>query len=371
METAKRLAEAGEQSEIARAARSALIGLRASLADAVDRCPQDQGREPAVELIAELDEILAAWPVPANPAPAGPASVPDRRLSDLAAAFVRDPAATEYLDEKSLAAAAEPVGDGGAVWRDLHLSLLRLPGPVAAAWRDRLAVLAAPPEAGPPASGWRILPGEREAVLVPAGPAWAMPTEGIRTSAEAPVQDAVLAALDGRADAAELARLSSLVLELTELDENLIVCLESVLFMGSKRLDDKYRQLYRADLLGRLREYARHEPGSASGFESLIEIDEAVNSLTHRPPAATGSWWAQMRQQSRQMVERTAGTLREAGLDVKVLPLGLRYRDVRDLTAGNDVASRSGGKPGDVLACLRLWTKIGNRTIPGRVMYRA
>jgi hypothetical protein len=35
------------------------------------------------------------------------------------------------------------------------------------------------------------------------------------------------------------------------------------------------------------------------------------------------------------------------------------------------VAFRSGGKPGDVLACLKLWTRIDGRAIPGRVMYRA
>jgi len=44
MEAAKRLAGAGERSEIARTARSGLVGLRAALIDAVGRCPQDAGR---------------------------------------------------------------------------------------------------------------------------------------------------------------------------------------------------------------------------------------------------------------------------------------------------------------------------------------
>jgi hypothetical protein len=380
MEAAKRLAGTGERSEIARTARSGLIGLVASLEDAVDRCPQDEGREPAMALITQLREILAAWPArrgPVTAAPAAPDPGPDRRLSTLAAAFARDPAAAEYLDEQSLAALTEPSAGGDAVWRALHLCLLRLPGPVAESWRAKLAAFAIPAGAGAPA--WRTLPGEREMTLVPAGPRGAARTEGIRTSVDGQVPDEVLAALgvtgaeggDGRPGAAELARLSALVLHLTELDDNLVVCLESVLYMGSRRMDDKYRQLYQADLLGRLREYARRDPGSASGLEALIEIDEAVNSLTHRPPAVAGSWWAQVRQQSRRMVERAAAALKEAGADVEVLPLSLRYRDVRDFTADNNVVSRSGGKPGDVLACLRLWTRIGDQTIPGRVMYRA
>lgn len=391
MEAARRLAATGDRSEVARTARSGLIGLRASLAEAVDRCPQDPGREPAMELIASLDEIIAVWPVPGPGGRAGqagragpgrPEPPEDRRLSELAAAFVGDPAVAEFLDEQSMAVLAEPQA-GTGLWRALHMCLLRLPEPVASRWRARCATLATPASAAAASGpGWRILPGESEVVLVPQGPPGAGQEDGIRTSADGRVDDEVLDALGlGRAggrevpadvaNAMELARLSTLVLDLTELDENLVMCLESVLFMGSKRIDAKHRQLYRADLLGRLREYARREVGTADSLEALIEIDEAINSLTHRPPAAAGSWWAQLRQQSRRMAERAAAAMRQAGADVEVLPLGLRYRDVRDFTAGNDVAARTGGKPGDVLACLRLWTRIGDQTIPGRVMYRA
>jgi hypothetical protein len=382
MEAVKRLAGAGDQSEIARTARSGLIGLVASLGDVVGRCPHDEGREPALDLIAELNEILASWPAGTEPGTAAPGAAraspgSGRELGDLVAAFVRDPVAAEYLDEQSLAALAGSPADSDALWRAVHLCLLRLPGPAADAWRAELAVFARPDTAGH--AGGQTLPGELEATLVPAGAQGAPRSEGIRTSADGPVPGDVLAALGladtgrggGRPDTAELARLSALVLRLTELDDDLVLCLESVLYMGSRRLDDKYRRLYRADLLGRLREYARRDPGSASALEALVEIDEAVNSLTHRPPAAAGSWWARTRQQSRRMVERAAAALNENGADVEVLSIGLRYRDVRDLTAGNDVAFRSGGKPGDVLACLKLWTRIDGRAIPGRVMYRA
>ncbi|MGD0240257.1 MAG: hypothetical protein ABSB59_08005 [Streptosporangiaceae bacterium] len=379
----------GEQSEIARTARSGLVGLVASLEDAIGRCPHDEGREPAIELISRLNKILADWPAAArpvatsaadakpvatSPAVPRPGHGPDDGLRALAAAFVGDPAAREYLDEQSLAALAGAAADGAELWRTLHLCLLRLPGPAADSWRAELAAFAVPETAGH--AGWRTLPGELETILVAPGPLGATRAEGIRTSARGLIPDDVLAALgpDGREPgpgATELARLSALLLHLSELDDNLVLCLESVLYMGSRRLDGKYRQLYRADLLGRLREYARREPGSPGALEALVEIDEALNSLTHRPPAAGGSWWAQVRQQSRRMVDRAAAALNEAGADVEILPLGLRYRDVRDLTAGNDVAFRSGGKPGDVLACLKLWTRIGDRVIPGRVMYRA
>ena len=61
---------------------------------------------------------------------------------------------------------------------------------------------------------------------------------------------------------------------------------------------------------------------------------------------------------------RSADALREMGTDVEVLPLGLKYRDIQDLTDHNDVGVSSGGQPGDVLACLRLWARIGAGRCP-------
>jgi hypothetical protein len=383
MDTAKRLLQVTESSEIARTARSGLIGWRAILADAVARCPQDPGRIPAIDLIGQVDEILRAWGAEQDSGAAATAPAPylDFGLRDLVAAFAGDPSVVQFLDTQSLAAlrrASEgPQDRADAIWRALHLCLLRLPEQVSAQWRGKTAALSAPAEIA--AEAWRRLPGEHRATLVPvrATPEGTLLAGGIQTAPDAVVDEEVLAAVRGhgtgaqdRGDAAELARLSSLLLALTALDENLVLCLESVHFKGSTRLDDKIRQLYGTDLLGRLREYARSEPGSAASLEALIEVDEAVNSLTHRPPAAVGSWWDQIRQQSRRMVDQSVSALKARGTDVEVMQLSLRYRDVRDLTSGNDVASRSGGEPGDVLACLRLWARIGGKTVLGRVMYR-
>jgi hypothetical protein len=413
MDAARKLLQAGPQSEIARVARGGLIGLCAMLEDALARCPPDDAAlAPAKDLLAHLRDLVAgpepgglpaSDPAGAQPgAPAGPRSAPapgpappgsaagptgpmagDQALSALAAALAAEPALAECLDQRSLAglrspagAGPDPVGGGqaadGALWRAVHLCLLRLPEQVSADWGRRAAELAA---AAPGEAHWRTLPAESAAVLVPPrGPA----TEGIRTSPHASLDAGVVTAVSPArewppgpaADLAELARVSSLVLGLAPVDDNLVLCLESVLFQGSRRLDDKLRELYRADLLARLREYARRPPGSVDALAALIEVDEAINSLTHRPPAVPGSWWAQVRQQPRRMATRAAAALRDGGADVEVLPLGLRYTDVRDLTRGNDVASRTGGKPGDVLACLRLWARMDGKTMPGRVIYR-
>jgi hypothetical protein len=370
MDAVGKLLRTGAGGELARVARSGLVGWRAMLNDAVRRCPDDPGRAAALELIRQLDGLLGEPPADAPEPRADP--VVDSGLAGLVAAFAADPGVAQAIDEASLAGLGGP-GGPDVVWRGLHLCLLRLPDRAAAAWRARAAPLAAPAPAA-----WRSLPGEAEAVLVPVQAAAAqLRSAGYRTAPDAPLDEEVAVALDlgsggGRpdADAAELGRLGSLLLGLTQLDENLVICLESTLFQGSRRLDEELHKRYRADLIGRLREYARSAPGSAARFEALLDVDEAVNSLTHRPPPEESSWWARVRQQSRTMVDRSASALRKAGTDVEVMSLSLRYRDVRDLTGGNDVASRSGGTPGDVLACLRLWARIEGKTLPGRVMYR-
>jgi len=376
MEAIGRLLAAGEDSELARVARAWLIGLRAMVTDSAARHPDDPGLAAAPDLLEQLDELLG------NRAPVLEASTAvrrlpaDSRLADLIAAFAADPAVAGAIDEQSLTMLTA-VSDPAVRWLSFHLCLLRLAAPVAAAWRSKAAPLAA--DHGPAA--WQLLPGD-DAVLVPPcitdPPGGTAPAAGYRTAPSAPLDDEVAAAIglgspgpDSDQDAMAIARLSTLILALAQLDDNLVVCLQAVLFKGSRRLDDELRKHYRAAMLGRLREWARTPPRSAARLEALLEVDEALNSLTHRPPPPQTSWWAQLRRQSRQVVTRSASALRAAGTDAEVLSIGMKYRDIKDLTDHNDVGVSSGGQPGDVLACLRLWARIEGRTLPGRVMYRA
>jgi len=395
MDAVDRLLRAGDGSQLAGEVRGWLVGWRAMLVDAAARCPGDPGLPAVVDLIRELDDLLSTPPVAvalaagvsgaatsaaarAVPRSAGYTKSPpasglgeDPGLTRLITAFLADPGVMEAIDDQSLAALNRP-DDPDTEWFGLHLCLLRLPERVAGTWRDRAAQLSLAPTA------WRSLPDDVEFVLVPARAAVLQPhSVGHRTAPDAPVDEEVASALslsapDGRQDpeTAELGRLASLILGLANLDENLVVCLESTLYQGSRRLNEDLRQRYRADLIGRLGEFARSAPASAARFEALLDVDEAFNSLTHRPPPADSSWWARVHRRSRAMVDRSVSVLRHAGTDVEVMELGLKFRDVRDLTQGNDIGSRAGGEPGDVLACLRLWARIGGKVLPGRVMYR-
>jgi hypothetical protein len=377
MEAVARLLAAGDDSQLTRTARAGLIGLRAMVADSADRYPGDPGLAAARDLLRQLDELLGERETAADrPDPSQPASpAAGRLLADLLAAFAADPIVAAAVDEQSLTALCA-AGDQAAQWLRYHLCLLRLTASVAATWRTR----AVPLTADDGTTAWQLLPGNEDAVLVPPGPrdpaGTTAPTAGYRISPTAPLNDEVTAALGGGSldsdpTAAAIARLATLVLALTELDDNLVLCLQAVIFKGSRHLDGELRTRYRAALLGRLREWARTPARSVARLEALLEVDEALNSLTHRPPPPPASWWAQLRQQSRYLVDRYAEALREAGTEVEVLPISLKYRDIKDLTDHNDVGVSSGGRPGDVLACLRLWARMEGRTLPGRVVYRA
>ena len=381
MEAIKRLLQAGERSEVARLARGGIVGLHALLSDAVRRNPDDAELATAIELIGQLDELLGGASGDETPAPAPAAGVAaaqrraDSRLDDLVLKFAADQAVRQSLDEQSLTALTA-AGSADDTWLRLHLCVLRLAAPVASRWRTRIAPLAAPADHA--ALTWHTLPGEEEGILVPPyGEADQSPA-GWQISRGVPANEAMAEAIGllppgtaGDAEAATLARLSTLVLGLAELDDTLVLCLQDLLHTGSRRLTQELRQSYRTDLLGRLHEYARSEAGSTARLRALLDIDEAVNSLTHRPPPPSNSWWAQVRQHSRQLVVRSADGLKRAGADVEVMPIGLRYLDARDLTEGNDVRSGVGGEPGDVLACLRMWARVDGKTLLGRVMYRA
>jgi hypothetical protein len=376
MEEIKRLLRAEERSEVARMARGGIVALHALLHDAVRRNPDDVELVTAIGLIGQLDELLGGASGEAKAAgAAADADLTDTRLDDLVRKFTADQAVRQLVDEQSLTALTA-AGSVDESWLRLHLCVLRLAAPVAARWRTRIAALAAPADRA--ALTWRILPGEEETILVLPYVRADQSSGGWQISPGAPVDAEVAEAIGlhsagtaGDAEAAILARLSTLVLGLAELDDALVLCLQDVLYTGSRRLTDELRQSYRTDLLGRLHEYARSETGSTGRLRALLDIDEAVNSLTHRPPPPSNSWWAQLRQRSRQLAVRAADELARAGTDVEVMPIGLRYLEARDLTEGNDVRSSVGGEPGDVLACLRMWARVEGKTLPGRVIYRA
>ena len=370
MRAARTLLALAGHSELAAVLRGGLVGLDAALRDAVARAAADPGTEACRDVLRELAGLLAADPLPAQaavPATGGRRELAAGGRRELAAAFAADAQVRAQLAPRALAVFRDGADQRAEdVWRHLHLRLLRLPPPLAARWRQRAGDVV-PPAPQP----WRVVPAEEPVVLVPP-PGTGEP--GLRAGPDgelAPDVAAALAAALERPAVRAIGGVATAVLAVAELDDQLHLGLESVQFLGLRRLDAEGLRQYRSELLLRLGDLAQTPAGSLPELEALIEVDEALASLVHRPPAVATSWWAGLSATVRGVLAAAEEAARSSGADIDVQPLVLRYRDVQGMTSDNDVAVDGAGETGDVLACLRVWARLGGRVLPGRVVYRA
>lgn len=345
--------------------RYELVGLRASLAQALAEHPDDAGVAACRGLLVELRGLLDSCGERDAGLATSTAELPELvrqpdALADVLVEFARRPVAPGWL------VGLGPETPTVELWRRSHLASLRLPPSHAREWRTVVADAVAELDLKTDDS-WHTLPASDDTVLVPpvAGePGW-------RTSVQAPVAADIAENLhidpthSSGSDRWILATLATTVVGLAEVDDDLWLGLESVRYHGLGRLDDSTRLVYRRDLLDRLAAYAQETPGSTASFEALLLVDEALNSIVHRPVAAPGSWWAQLGEQSRALVFHA----QQDHSDVSVQLLARQYREAKAMTDGNDVRVDGAGGTGTVLACLRLWARVEGKELPGRVMY--
>ncbi|MFD5697284.1 hypothetical protein [Streptomyces lasiicapitis] len=323
----------------------------------------------------------------AVPPPPPPAA--DPHLAALAAELGRNPDSVAHLGPLP----APDVSDTAALWHWFHLTLLRLPSPHAAQWRARARQL--PMVAGDPGGElwdeWRALDGGQ--VLLPPLPR--LGVSGVRLSRAGSVAPWAMAAAeageqpsgegsgrhrdprttpalgDPRSPLSVCVILAGWVAELTALDGQLHHCLENVAHRGVVPLrETEHREAYRHELAQRIGRLARQTPDSAAELRAALAVDEALCSVLHLPPAAPGSWWAQLAETSQRAVLELRRRVRDNGADVAVEVLAPSYREARRRTGGNDIPLDAGGRKGQVLAGLRLWARIEGRELPGRVVYR-
>jgi hypothetical protein len=167
-------------------------------------------------------------------------------------------------------------------------------------------------------------------------------------------------------------QLAGWVTGLAGLDGQLHHCLESLTHRGTLPLRaQEHRDAYQHEILQRLTRFARAPQDSPTALRAALAVDEALCSVVHLPPAAPGSWWAEVAETSQRTVLALRRRVQGAGADVDVKALApAAYRDARQHTGGNDIPLDAGGRKGQVLAGLRLWARIDGRELPGRVVYR-
>ncbi|GHA27513.1 hypothetical protein GCM10010329_58450 [Streptomyces spiroverticillatus] len=352
---------------IALTLRAQLVGVRAALAEVLEALPEDPGAAAGREALRELDAVLE------RQEPEGAAAVdayaPTRArethaLAGLAAELVASPEASNYLGPLTVPAETEAV----FLWRWFHLTLLRLPAAQAHRWRERAARLAPGPEAQ--AAGqwvqWRAL--NRAWDLVPPLPDSGAPGLRIAADEQATADPSPAADLS---PAAVYEVLADWVTGLAAYDTELHHCLEVLTHRGLLPLHEAgHRKAYEQELRHRIARLARQPQDSPEALRAALAVDEALCSVLHLPPAAPGSWWAEVAGTSQHTVLELRRRVRGRGADVAVEVPAPHYRDARQRTGGNDIPLDAGGLKGQVLAVLRLWARVEGQEMRGRVVYR-
>ena len=383
-----------ENSNLARVLRFGLHGLRASLEVALAEIPDDSGSSDCRELIKELDYLLRTnsepggneeltspsdtqssdqdlfepitqeefWePVP-EPEPA------EFLLGRLRQDFLDDQELQSYLDQVELHSTTD-----SDLWNEIQRLLLRVPENIAKEKQEHFLDIAE--DAGAKADYKRSLykiPFSSSKVLYP-GLTETVQASGLQLSDEVPL-DQRLGEIKREGDLYVLAGVVSTCLELIEMETSLHHALESVYRFGLKSLhsEPEQRDKYIATLIDRFERAQKAEANldPAVTLRTRLDLDEAIHSLVYLPPADRYSWWGKLQQEARRTLKSVANQVRNAGYTVRIRYLWGPYAEVC-ANSKNDFELDSGGTPGEVLACLRVYAKINEEVFPGRVLYRS
>ncbi|MEL6165282.1 MAG: hypothetical protein AAFR37_16530, partial [Cyanobacteria bacterium J06628_3] len=168
-----------------------------------------------------------------------------------------------------------------------------------------------------------------------------------------------------------LAGVVSTCLKFIEQDPHLHHALRSVDRFGvrSLRLADKPK--YIAALIERFHKVkVTFNTNNIIALRARLDLDEAIHSLVYLPCVDRFSWWGKLQQEARRTLETAAQQTRQAGYQVQIRPLWGTYADVYPFSK-EDLQIDTVGIPGEVSACLRVYAKINDEELRGRVLFRS
>jgi hypothetical protein len=287
-------------------------------------------------------------------------------LRPLAEAIAADARLQELLQKHPL-----HEGSDDAIWNDVQRLLLRVPPGLADEWQGRCLRLAEQAGARPDDTHAVVLSLERDERIYP-GLTGAVQARGLRSETGAPLDPRV--ASSPERDLHLLAGVISACLWFIEQEASLQHCLASVFRFGLCPVAGEQRERFEAELLRRWQRVlaSAHEPTSRQAIKERmkerLDLDEALHSLVHQPPAHPRSWWGQLWAEARETLLRQREDAVQAGCPVHLQILSGSFADVNRLAP--DSLQVDFGVPGEVAACLRVWARIDGEEIKGRVLYR-
>jgi hypothetical protein len=361
-------------SQISQVLKLSLHGLEATLKQANLEYQNDPGNEICEQLISEIQQLLNPAPVP-EPTPIitpeistiNKSQSSELQLAKLKKIFETDLELRFYLGYAPLKSQND-----ADLWREIHRQLLRVPEDLATVWKKRCLEIAQKAGATEDKINLEHFPFIRDEVIYP-GLNGTVQAKGLCLSKRDFFKSEIAENYQSE-ESQLLAGFLLLYQKFIEIEPNLHHALKSVFSFDVVSLSSQpeQKQMYLDALRDRLQrtQKAIENTDPLLILRAWLDIDEAIHSLVFLPPSERYSWWGKLQQESRRILKKIANQAIQSGNEIKIKQLSGLYSDIFTYTK-DDLQLDHGGTPGEVLACLRLYAKIGEDEIPGRVIFRS
>ncbi|MCL2933270.1 MAG: hypothetical protein MGG11_13760 [Trichodesmium sp. MAG_R03] len=289
------------------------------------------------------------------------------KLIHLREALVADNKLSEYVGSVELNS-----HNDSDLWQEVQFLLLRLPELKANRWRKRAFELAFEVGGEKNERSLILLPFTKDKIVYP-GLTGKLEAKGLCLSTQEKL-DPQLTQKNLQGELLFFAKVISLYIKFIELDPQIYHAFKTVDRFGVRRLslDLDQKSKYINTLLDRFQQAVTIEKSGdiLKILHARIDLDEAIHSLVYVPPVDRSSWWGKLQKKCRDILTVSIKTRAEkAGHKVEFRPLWGSYADILNRSK-DDLELDSGGTSGEVLACLRVYTKIQGEVLPGRVLFR-
>ena len=367
-----------KDSKLAWLLRLKLLGLRTELQEALKTEVSDPGSSACRELLQELDVILnshngsnnteedSLWSDVFEP-------VKNQSLPQLPKKIQLKPIAENILQHKELSPYIGEYNfynnDDAQLWNEMQRLILRIPQTQANKLRSQISSQLITLSTTEDTASLQQLPFSTSEHIY-SGLKGNIQASGLCFSNTIDFDERLQTQRSGT-ELDILAGVVSTCLKFIEVDPHLHHALRSVDRFGvrSLRLADKSK--YIAALIERFKKAkVTFNTNNLIALRARLDLDEAIHSLTYLPCVDRFSWWGKLQQEARRTLDTAAQQARQAGINVQIRPLWGTYADIYPFSK-DDLQIETGGIPGEVSACLRVYAKINDEILPGRVLFRS
>lgn len=371
-----------DNSNLAWVLRLGLHGLRTQLQEALKIATTDPGSTACQELLRELDILLEAsqheslsgetvlstedsssWEDVLEPVTSELKG--ELKLKQIGEALLSDRELSNYIGDYQFLSTND-----ADLWNEMQRLLLRVPEKVAHAWQEHILTQAS--KIGATVDKLYLsLPFTRNECIYP-GLTGKIKATGLCLSNQVDF-DPRLTMETHNEEIDLLAGVVSTCLKFIELDSSLHHALKSVDRFGVRSLnDEREKSKYVTALIDRFRrvQTTADNTDPVVALRARLDLDEAIHSLVYLPCVDRYSWWGKLQQEARRTLDQVVEKTRDAGYHVQIRPLWGTYADVFNWSK-DDLQIDIGGVRGEVSACLRVYAKINDEVLSGRVLFRS